>query len=131
VARLGALMLTSVLLGLPCVFRAGWAVERQRSRYVEQAPCDAGLLDFIAALERLIDVHCRSLAGVGAGGATVVEVHRLMSQSAQAELPPAEAISVSVEKGGCVERLVLHAPPGHHAGAARALAQWLTHGVRS
>ena len=130
-ARLGALMLTSVLLGLPRIFRSGWAAERQRSRYVEQAPCDTALLDFIALLKPLIDVHCRSLAGAGAGGPTVVEVHRLVSQNVQGGRLPAEAISVSVQAGGCVQRLVLQAPAGGRAGAARALVRWLTHGVSS
>jgi hypothetical protein len=128
VARLGALMLTSALLGLSRPFRAGSAVARQRSRFVEPAPSDAALSDFVATLQPVIDDHCRSLVGGGAGGATVVEVHRLLSQTAQAGRPPAEAISVSVEADGRVQRLVLHGPPGRRASAARALVSWLARG---
>jgi hypothetical protein len=131
VARFGALMLTSVLLGLPRVFRAGATVARRRLRYVEPAPCDAALLDFVAELEPAIDDHCRSLAEPGAGGAVVVEVHRLLSRRAQAGQPPMEAISVSVETDGCVQPVILHGPPGRRAAAARTLVRWLAGGTRA
>jgi hypothetical protein len=125
-ARLGALMLTSVLLGLPRLFRAESTVPRRRSRYVEPATCDAALLDFVAQLGPAIDAHCHSLADAGDAGTTVVEVHRLSSQRACADRPAVEAISVSVEAGGAVQRLVLHGPAGRRAGAARTLVRWLT-----
>jgi hypothetical protein len=128
VARLGALMLTSVLLGLPRLFRAGSNAPRRRSRYVEPAACDPALLDFAAALAPVIDAHCNSLSGSVNGETTVVEIHRLSSRAASADQPAAEAISVSVEADGSVQRLVLHGLPGRRVGAARALVRWLTHG---
>jgi hypothetical protein len=124
-------MLTSVLLGLSRAFRAGPIVRRQRPRYVEPAPSDEALSDFIATLQPVIDRHCRSLAGTGNGGTTVVEVHRVLSRKAQAERPPAEAISVSVEEDGRIQRLVLHGPPGRRAGAARTLVAWLARDTQS
>jgi hypothetical protein len=126
-ARLGALMLASVLLGLPRLFRAESAVPRRRSRYVEPAPSDAALLDFIAQLAPVIDEHCRSLAVTGDGGTTVVEIHGRASQATQARRPGAEAIRVSVEATGRVQRLVLHGPPDRRSDMARALVRWLTH----
>ena len=125
-ARLGAWMLTSVLLGLPRLFRVERTVPLRRSRYVEPAPCDAALLDFIAALEPAIDDHCLSLARAGGGETAVVEIHRLFRQPAQAGQPPSEAISVSVDAEGCVQRLLLHGRPDRRSGAARALVRWLT-----
>jgi hypothetical protein len=96
---------------------------------VEPAPCDPALLEFIAALQPVIDEQCLSLAGAGDGGTKVVEVHRLLSQTARAGRRPAEAISVSVEGEGGIQRVVLHGPPGRRAGAARALVRWLAGGT--
>ncbi len=124
-AQLGALMLSSVLLGLSRVFRGRSTVARRRTRYVEPARSDEALLDFIAALRPAIDDHCRSLVGAGTSGASVVEVHRLQSQAAEAGRPSVQAISVSVEADGCIQRLVLHGLPGRHADAARSLVHWL------
>ena len=129
-ARLGALMLSSVLLGLPRVFRIVTSAALRRSRYVERAPSDAALLEFMEALQPAIDEHCHSLASGGPGErAAVVEVHGLVSQSASPGRLSAEAVSVSVAAGDGVQRLVLHGPTGHRAGAARTLVHWLAHDI--
>jgi len=119
-------MLSSVLLGLPRVFRIFTSAALRRSRYVERAPSDAALLEFMEALRPAIDEHRHSLASGSPGErATVVEVHGLVSQSASPGRLSAEAVSVSVEAGDGVQRLVLHGPTGRRAGAARTLVRWL------
>ncbi len=127
-ARFGALMLASVLLGLPRIFRPRTLVVRQRSRYETPALSDLALLEFIAALKPAIDEHCSSLAKTRGGGAIVIEVHRLLSQPTQAGLPPAEAVSVSVETDGHVQRLIVRGAADRRANAARALVAWLAGG---
>ncbi len=128
--RLGSLILTAVLLGLPRLFPGSAASLRRRSPHVEPAPCDPALLDFIAELRPLIDSHCRALADPDPGNPVVVEIHRLVPRTGKDGTRVAEAISVSVQADGRFQPMIFECRPGRRSPAARALVAMLMPATR-
>jgi hypothetical protein len=119
VLRLGSMVLTAVLLGVPRALDAR-AFGAARSVYVEVADPWPGLTGFADELSRALErAGCR-VATAPTGATTVVEVHALW-KCADSGPDPSEAISFTVCDARGRRRLVLHYAAGREAEAARAL----------
>lgn len=117
--RLGSVVLTALLLGVPRAIDAR-AFGAARSVYVEVADPAPGLAGFAEALSRALELlGCRA-ATSPSGATTVVEVHARW-RCADSRSDPHAAISCTVRDGRGRRPLVLDCAPGGEADAARAL----------
>jgi hypothetical protein len=124
--RLGSLVLTSVLLGVPRALQ-GRAFGARRPVYVEVSPRSPGLLAFGEALERALGGVGWALAPCRTAAVTVVEVLHVASVR-DAFGRAAEAITLAVTEGRHVRRILLHATPDRRDAAARELLARLSPG---
>jgi hypothetical protein len=119
VLRLGSVVLTAVLLGVPRALDAR-AFGSARSVYVEVADPWPELTGFADELSRALErAGCRVATGP-TGATTVVEVHALW-RCADLGPGPSEAISFTVRDARGRRPLVLDYAAGREADAARAL----------
>jgi len=119
VLRLGSVVLTAVLLGVPRALDAR-AFGAARSVYVEVADPSPGLAGFAEELSRALERSGCRVATSPTGATTVVEVHALWRCAASGP-DPSEAISFTVRDARGRRPLVLHYQAGREAEAARAL----------
>jgi hypothetical protein len=122
--RLGSILLSGVLLGVPRALESR-AFGMRRPVYFEVAP-DTGLDDFSSELERALHESNWPLARSRASATTVVEVVGL--RRGRADGRPVDTVTVVVREGRRVRRLMLVASPGRHADAARELLARLAPG---
>jgi hypothetical protein len=123
VRRLGSLVLTAVLLGVPRALDAR-AFGAARSVYVEVADPSPELAGFAEALSRaLAEAGCR-LAPGPAGATVIVEVHGRWG-GPHSRPDPGRAIGFTVRDAAGRRPLVLDCPRGGEAEAARALLRAL------
>jgi hypothetical protein len=123
VLRLGSVVLTAVLLGVPRALDAR-AFGSVRSVYVEVADPSPELTGFAQELSRALEEAGCRLAAHPTGATVVVEVHALW-RCADSRPDPSEAIGFTVHDGRGQRPLVLHYRSGCHAEAARALLRAL------
>jgi hypothetical protein len=116
--RLGSILLSGVLLGVPRALGSRAFGSRQPV-YFEVAP-DAGLDGFAEALQHALEASGWLLAASRAAATTVVDVVGL-ARSTDAGGRATDALTIVVREGRRLRRLVVHARPGHHAAAAREL----------
>jgi hypothetical protein len=124
--RLGSVILTAVLLGVPRTLD-GRAFGSTPSVYLEVADLSPELAGFAEELSRALEESGCRVAARPTGATTVVEVHSLWSR-ADPGPDPSEAISFTVRDARGRRPLVLHYPPGRRAQAARALLRALDAG---
>ena len=116
--RLGSVVLTAVLLGVPRALEAR-SFGSEHAIYVELAPAP-GPQPFADELERALVSAAWSLAGRAAEATTVVELQAVV----QVEGPAGrslELVRVAVRDASGSRPLLLHYAPGGGASAARAL----------
>jgi len=114
--RLGSMLLTAVLLGVPRAVDAR-AFGSQRSVYVEVAPGDPDLASFAEALEQALGAAAYTLARDRSRATLVVEV-RGFARSVSGERA---GVMLAVGRGADRRPLVLDHAPGQWAPAARTL----------
>ncbi len=117
--RLGSIVLTSVLLGVPRALEARTFGQR-RPVYVEVAPRSPGLLAFGEALGRALDAAGRASGPRHATAVQLVDVLHLASLR-DALGRAVEMITLVVREGRRMRRILLHADAGRRDDAAREL----------
>jgi hypothetical protein len=123
VLRLGPVVLSAVLLGVPRALDAE-AFGAQRSVYVDLAPLAPELLDFTTELERAIGETTYSLAARRSEATVVVEVLNV-ARAAGSNGAEMEAVTFAIRDGRRTRLVVLHYAPGRRAVAARLLLEKL------
>jgi len=123
VLRLGSVVLTAVLLGVPRALDAR-SFGAARSVYVEVADPSPGLAAFAGELSRALERSGCRVATSPTGATTVVEVHALW-RCDNSRPDPSEAISFTVRDARGRRPLVLHYAVGREGEAARALLEAL------
>jgi len=127
VHRLGSVLLTAVLLGVPRALNARAFGAVPRWVFVQVSPLDPLLADFTVELERAIEAASCRLAGDARDAPVVVEIHSVWTARA-ARGPRTEAVSVTVRRRHEAVPLVVQYPPGRRSDAAHALIQALPRG---
>ena len=125
--RLGSVILTAVLLGVPRALDAR-AFGSARSVYVEVADPSPELAGFARELSRALEAAGCCLAARPTGATVVVEVHALWKRTDSGSDPrevPSEAIAFTVQDARGRRPLVLYYATGRQAEAARALLRAL------
>jgi hypothetical protein len=128
VLRLGSMVLTAVLLGVPRALDTR-AFGAARSVYVEVADPSPGLAGFADALARALERSGGRLATSPTGATAVVEVHALW-RCVDSGPGPSEAVCFTVRDARGRRPLVLHYAAGREAEAARALLRALERPAR-
>jgi hypothetical protein len=117
--RLGSLVLSSVLLGVPRALE-GLSFGRPPSVYVGVETSAADLEALTEELDRALAQACLSRASRRREATTVVELEPLGSK-VEGRGRGSRAVAVTVRREGRPRRLVLSFTPGHAAAAARRL----------
>jgi hypothetical protein len=123
VLRLGSVILTAVLLGVPRALDAR-AFGSTHAVYVEVADPSPELADFAEELSRALEGAGCSVAARRTGATLVVEVHARWTHAAPGT-HPVEAIGCTVSDAHGRRPLVLDYPLGCEAQGARALLRAL------
>jgi hypothetical protein len=123
VIRLGPMILSAVLLGMPRAL-GSQVFGGQRSVYIDVAPLPPELADFTADLERAIGNATLALARTPSEATTVIEVQRV-ARSRTAAGDAMEAVALVVREGSSLRRMVLHYAPQGRARAAAHLLERL------
>jgi hypothetical protein len=121
--RLGSILLTAVLLGVPRALEAR-AFGSTRAVHVDVAPQDPELASFAEELDRALAAATHTLAPRPFPATLVVEVHGF-ARSAPAGEGIRHAVLVSQGRGRTFRPLILDHGPGQRAQAARALIEAL------
>jgi len=121
--RLGSVLLTAVLLGVPRALDAR-VFGSPRSVYVEVAPQDPELASFAEELERALAAAAYTLAPFPLRATLVVEVHGFARSGHDGE-KARRAVLLSVGEGRKRRPLILDHGPGQRARAVRALLEAL------
>jgi len=127
VLRLGSVILTAVLLGVPRALGAG-AFGSARSVYVEVADLSPELAGFAQELSRALEEAGCCVAARPTAATVVVEVHGVWTCGRSSTDPsggPSQAVSFTVSDASGRRPLVLHYPQGRRVQAARALLRAL------
>jgi len=122
VLRLGSLLLTGVLLGVPRALE-GRAFGARRPVYVEVSPWAPELLGLAQEIERALAAASFTLAARRSEAVTVVEVTGVAHSTDRGR--PVEAFTLDVREGGRARRVILQGPRGRRADAARLLLERL------
>jgi hypothetical protein len=123
VIRLGPMILSAVLLGMPRAL-GGHAFGDQRSVYIDVAALPPELTDFTAELERAIGDAALALAARPSLATTVIEVERVARSRTRAG-DAMEAVALLVREGTSLRRMILHYAPQRRARAAAHLLERL------
>jgi len=124
--RLGSLLLTGVLLGVPRALEAR-TFGLQRSVYIDVSPLAPEPQAFARELEVALLDGAYALADDPARATVVIEVHSATTTH-RVGRSRAEAVLISVRDGGSTRPLVLHYPADQRMAAARSLLDRLGSG---
>ncbi|MBN2370518.1 MAG: hypothetical protein JXO72_08520 [Vicinamibacteria bacterium] len=125
-ARLGALILSATLSGIPRLFQRAVLSLRTRLPYVAVTSGDPALHDFTMELAKAIDRHIHALAEQRWDDTLIVEVHRLSQVEALDGTSPSEAVSVTLRAHDRIRPLILHYPSNMRHNAIEALMRRLS-----